>query len=337
MHYLGLDIGGANIKVADGLGYARSYPFALWQKPAELAQELRMVISEAPPSVHLAVTMTGELADCFATKAEGVRFILEALQTASDNRHTRVYLCDGRMVTPQVALLNPVAAAASNWHVLAQFVSRFAVRETSILIDIGSTTTDIIPIVGGKPAALGTTDTTRLLQGELVYTGVERTPVCGLVSHVPYREKNCPVALEFFATMYDVYLVLEQLPENPLDIRTADGRSATKKNARDRLARVIAADSEEFNHRDAIAMAEFVAEAQLQKIVAAVKQVTSRLATPPQSFILAGQGEYLAIKVLEDLPPVNRVVRLSREIDPVVSRCAPAHALAVLAREAHGA
>jgi (4-(4-[2-(gamma-L-glutamylamino)ethyl]phenoxymethyl)furan-2-yl)methanamine synthase len=337
MHYLGLDIGGANIKVADGLGYARSYPFALWQKPNELAQELRMVISEAPPSVHLAVTMTGELADCFATKAEGVKFILEALQTASDNRHTRVYLCDGRMVTPQVALLNPMAAAASNWHVLAQFASRFVVRETSLLIDIGSTTTDIIPIVAGKPKATGTTDTTRLLNYELVYTGVERTPVCGLVSQVPYRGEQCPVALEYFATMYDVYLLLEQMPENPLDVRTADGRPATKKHARDRMARVIAADCEEFNHRDAIAIAEAVAEAQLQKIAAAVRQVVAHLPQPPQSILLSGQGEYLGLKVLEHLPPVPRVVRLSREIDPLVSRCAPAHALAVLAREAHGA
>ena len=336
MNYLALDIGGANLKIANGQGYAVTYPFALWRESARLARELRTILSEAPASLHLAVTMTGELADCFATKAEGVKFILEAVRTAADNRHTRVYLCDGRMVTPQVASMHPHLAAASNWHALASFALRFAHDETSLLIDIGSTTTDLIPLVSGKVAAIGTSDTTRLLNDELVYTGVERTPVCGLVSQVPYHGKNCPIAVEFFATTYDVYLLLQQLPENPLDLRTADNCPATKKHARIRMGRMIAADEQEFNHRDAIAIAEAVAEAQLRRIAQAAKRIMARLANPPQSYILSGAGEFLAAKVVEELPAVKRVVRLSQELGALASKCAPAHALAVLAREAHG-
>src|SRR5262245_22580191 len=116
MNWLALDIGGANVKVADGSGYARSYAFAMWRESSLLAQQIRTAISEAPPSDHLAVTMTGELADCFASKAEGIRFILEALRTGSDNRHARVYLVDGRLVSPHVALEAADLAAASNWH-----------------------------------------------------------------------------------------------------------------------------------------------------------------------------------------------------------------------------
>src|SRR5207253_754005 len=116
MNWLALDIGGANLKVADGKGYAQSYAFALWRDSARLAQQIRTSIYEAPPSDHLAVTMTGELADCFESKEAGIRFILQAVSSGSDNRHTRVYLCDGRLVSPQVALANPRLAAASNWH-----------------------------------------------------------------------------------------------------------------------------------------------------------------------------------------------------------------------------
>src|SRR6185436_6442383 len=74
MKWLALDIGGANLKTADGQGYAQSYAFALWKDPNRLAQQIRTAISEAPPADHLAVTMTGELADCFESKAAGIRF-----------------------------------------------------------------------------------------------------------------------------------------------------------------------------------------------------------------------------------------------------------------------
>ena len=96
MSWLALDIGGANLKVADGVGYAESFPFALWRDSVRLAQELRTVIAQAPACDHLAVTMTGELADCFESKSEGVSFILDSVSEASDGRHTRVYLSDGR-------------------------------------------------------------------------------------------------------------------------------------------------------------------------------------------------------------------------------------------------
>jgi len=334
MNYLGLDIGGANIKVADGRGYAATYPFPLWRQADKLGHQLRAIIFEAPAADHLAITMTGELADCFASKADGVNHILKAVAAASDNRHTRVYLSDGRMVTPQVAATLPQLAAAANWHALARFSLRYAPTGASLLIDIGSTTTDIVPLVDGQVVAKGTTDTTRLLAGELVYTGVERSPVCALVDHVPYRGQPCPVAQELFATTLDVYLLLDRLAERPADMSTADGKPATKAAARMRLGRMIAADSEEFNHRDAIAIAETVANAQLDRVVATAKHVASRLASPPGAYLFSGHGEFLAMKALEDLPPVGRVVRLSEELDPVVSRCAPAHAVAVLAREA---
>jgi probable H4MPT-linked C1 transfer pathway protein len=336
MNFLALDIGGANLKIADGLKFAVQWPFALWREQHRLALELRTLLSQAPPALHLAVTMTGELADCFANKTEGIQFILNAVAQAADNRHTRVYLCDGRMVTPQVALQSPLLVAAANWHALAKFAARYATTETALLIDIGTTTTDIIPLANGCVVALGTTDTTRLLNDELVYMGVERTPVCGLVSHLPYRGKRCPVALEYFATTYDVYLLLEQLPENPLDMRTADNRPATKKQARLRMGRMIAADDQEFNHRDAIQMAEVIAAAQLRRIAQAAQRVIARLNPAPQTYILSGSGEFLAARVLEELPPAQKVVQLSRELGPMLSRCAPAHALAVLAREAHG-
>jgi probable H4MPT-linked C1 transfer pathway protein len=201
------------------------------------------------------------------------------------------------------------------------------------LIDVGSTTTDIIPLAGGQVAASGVTDTQRLLSGELVYAGVDRTPVCALAESVPYRKMNCPIAREHFATTRDVYLILGKLAEDEEDTDTADKRPATKGAARVRLARMICADGDDFNHRDAVLIAQTVARKQFELTRAALQKVVATLEQQPSIAIVAGEGEFLARRVLKKLFPAMRFVSLSRKLGPAASRCGPAHALAVLARE----
>jgi probable H4MPT-linked C1 transfer pathway protein len=336
MNWLALDIGGANLKTADGHGYAQSYAFALWRDSSLLAQQIRTAISEAPPCDHLAVTMTGELADCFESKAAGIRFILEAVSAGSDNRHARVYLVDGRLVSPQVALTVPHLAAASNWHALSRFAGRYAPTGAALLVDVGSTTCDVIPLIDGKPAAKGTTDTQRMLNGELVYTGVERSPVCAVVSLVPYRGQSCPVVHEVFATMRDAYMILDQLPDDPANTQTPDGKPATRPFAKTRLGRMIAADAQEFDHRDAVALAQSAADAQVSRLAAAIRQVGATLPGPLKKIILSGHGEFLACEALEFAQITVPSVSLSKELGQAVSRSGPAHALAVLAHESTG-
>ena len=52
----------------------------------------------------------------------------------------------------------------------------------ALFVDMGSTTTDIIPIEDGAVANEGYTDAERLLTGELVYTGFTRTFLFGVAS-----------------------------------------------------------------------------------------------------------------------------------------------------------
>ncbi len=336
MNWLALDIGGANLKVADGKGFAESRFFAMWREAGRLSAELRSLIAESPPCDHLAVTMTGELADCYASKAEGVAAILDAVIEAADARHTRVYLGDGRLVTPQIARQQPKLAAAANWHALARFCGRFAPRDTALLIDIGSTTTDLVPLHDGRPTTNAASDTARLLSGELVYTGVVRSPVAAVAQEAPYRGERCAIAQELFATMLDVYLLLEDIPEDSTNRHTADRRPAVKSAAHLRLARMLCADAEEFTHRDALDFAQALAAAQEAAVTAAAGRVLARLPKPPETVILSGQGEFLARRVLSRLRFSGKAVSLGSELGAAASQCAPAHALAVLAREASG-
>ncbi len=337
LSWLALDIGGANIKVADGRGFASAYPFPLWKRPHELTHELRRVIAEAPPSDHLIATMTGELADCYETKEEGVLAILDALQRASDGRHTRIYVNDGSLVTPVVAGRRHHDVAAANWHALARYCGRFLELGPALLLDVGSTTCDLIPFRDGFPIHTGKTDTQRLISGELVYTGVQRSPLCALCATVPYRDYLCPLAQEFFATTIDVYVILGDLPEEADNYYTADGRPATKAAARARLARSICADAESFNHRDAVAIAQAIAESQAQLLTTAMERVVHRLGEMPRSVAIAGHGEFLARRAIAQFGLEAPIISLHQQLGAAISRAATAHALAVLANEAAGA
>jgi probable H4MPT-linked C1 transfer pathway protein len=224
-------------------------------------------------------------------------------------------------------------AASSNWHALASFAGRYVADGCGLLVDVGSTTCDLIPLVDGVPVTIGKTDPNRMVNGELVYTGVQRTPVCAVASLLPWRGRKCPTAGEVFATMWDAYLILGDLPEEPQSTHTSDRRPATKEAARDRLARSICADRQTFSETDARLAASALAQAQLRKIAAIAVQLIGRLQQPPHTVVISGRGEFLARRVLDQLKLKANIVSLSRELGPELSRCAPAHALAVLAHE----
>ncbi|MBX3414376.1 MAG: tetrahydromethanopterin-linked C1 transfer pathway [Pirellulales bacterium] len=335
MAWLGLDIGGAHLKVADTLGYARSLPFPLWRTPNELPAALQQLLASAPAAERVAVTMTGELADCYTTKAEGVASIVAATLAAAGPRQVAFYRHDGNFVESVQANAEPLLVAAANWHALASFACRYVPTSPGLLIDIGSTTTDLIPLVDGAPRTTGHTDPERMLSGELVYTGVVRTPVCAATATLPWRGAPCPVAAELFATTLDAYLTLEDLAEDSSNTETADGRAATRAAAHDRLARAICADRTMFSAEDARAAAEAIASAQLSRLGRAAQQVLRALSVPPQSIVVSGQGEFLARRMVEKLRLTVPVVSLAERLGGELSRAATAHAVAVLAEECY--
>jgi probable H4MPT-linked C1 transfer pathway protein len=334
MTWLGLDIGGANLKAADGHGWTRSVPFPLWRDPEGLSNALAALIELAPPAERLAVTMTGELCDSFRTKADGVRHILDASQQVAEGRQVFVYLVDGRLVTLDDVYQSPELAAASNWHALARFACRFFEGHAGLLVDIGSTTTDIVPLVDGRPQARGHNDTDRLLAGELVYGGVQRTPICAITTWLPWRGARCPVAAELFATTADVYVTLGELPEQSDCLSSADGRPLTKDFSRERLARMICADATVFSREDAQQAAARVRDAQLAQLRTALEQVIANMPCRPSGLVMSGAGEFLANGLTHDIEPPLRLASLADRLGRGVSKCGPAHALAVLAGEA---
>jgi (4-(4-[2-(gamma-L-glutamylamino)ethyl]phenoxymethyl)furan-2-yl)methanamine synthase len=332
MSWLALDIGGAHLKAADGLGFAHVRPNAVWCAPERLGAELEALIASSPPCERLAVTMTAELADCFDTKVAGVRAIVDAVEIAGRGRTILIYLIDGGFASADEVRKRPLLAAASNWHALGTYARRFVPSWPALLLDMGSTTADVIPLNADAPC-VARTDSQRLARGELVYTGVERTPICAVIKSLPWQGGPCSVASELFATTADAYLILNKLPEDAHNNDTADGRPRTRAAAGARLARMICADADSFSESDAKLAAAAIRDSQLKMLETGVHQVVDQLGQTPRTVILSGHGEFLFRELLNRLRWPCEVISLSRKLGPSVSRCAPAHALAVLARE----
>ncbi|HEY8468079.1 MAG TPA: hydantoinase/oxoprolinase family protein [Longimicrobiales bacterium] len=331
---LGWDIGGANLKVArvvDGAVVAAvEEPFALWREPGRLTEALARLAERVGAGSAMAVTMTAELADCFATKREGVAFVLDALRAAFPGCEPRVYGVDGRFHDPDAARREPLLVAAANWAAAAAFVARQ--HSDALLIDVGSTTTDIIPIIAGRVAARGRSDPARLMSGELVYTGVLRSPVMSIVQRVPLRGRWCRVAAEHFAIAADVHCWLRHIPPEAYRCETPDGRGVGRREIAARIARVVCADLEMLSPRDITRIARHVARAQRARIVAAIRQVLARLdAAAPSVALAAGAGAFLARDAARAAG--LDAIDLAATLEPAVARALPAAAVAWLLAE----
>ncbi len=322
---VGVDIGGANLKYASASGKKTfSRHFAMWRTPDQLAETLAHDLQTHFSGLRrLVVTMTGELADCFVDRAEGVSSIVTHVQQAAAKLNlpeTSYYGVDGSFHSADEAAEQVDVIAAANWHATASFVAR-QIAPSCTLIDIGSTTTDIIPITDGKVATTAKTDFDRLQSAQLVYIGCRRTPVCALVDQLTFRGQSIGVMNELFATIDDARLVLGLQQPRPDDTDSADGKPRSVAMAANRLARMIGLDRRDISIDDAQELANQVIKPARQRIADALT-VNHQ---PGTQLVVGGHGgDLLAFDAAE-------VVSLPDQLGVEVSRCAPSFAIARLA------
>jgi probable H4MPT-linked C1 transfer pathway protein len=334
---LGWDIGGVNTKAArvdmEGdrptLTAAASAALEMERSSAELVPTLRRLAGRlgGAPAAH-AVTMTAELSQAFRTKREGVGFVLDAVAAAFPGETVSVYGIEGEFFDPIDARERPLEVAAANWAATARFVGQQ--MPDCLLVDIGTTSTDIIPLVGAGPMTVGRTDPERLLSGELVYTGALRTPVEAVSRAVPLWGGLCPLAAERFAVIGDVYLWLGALEADDYTVATPDGRPATREFAGERLARAVCADAEMLDEEAVGTIARALAEAQVLLVADAVRRARARHPRITTA-VVTGLGDFIAAEAAR-----RQGLEVSHLADRIgdAARTAPAAAVAWLLAEA---
>jgi probable H4MPT-linked C1 transfer pathway protein len=333
----GWDIGGVNLKTARLAGRAgrrriawRQEPFEIWRAPGGLAFALRR-LDRGHGGGARAVTLTAELSDVFPGRAAGVRAILAAVTAALGPKPYRVLDSAGGLLSGAAARRFPLRVASANWMAPALVAARRAPR--GVLVDVGSTTTDIIPFSSGRPRPEAKDDRGRLMTGELVYSGVLRTPPAALAATVPLGGSECRTIPEYFTQMADVYVILGLLPPGDYTAATPDGRGRDRAACVARLARLVGAEPGDLSAHALREIAAHLMERQVEPIAAAIRTVAARsgCGRAPR-VVVCGAGRFLAEEAARraggrPVPLETIVPGFGRDW----GRVAPAAALALLA------
>ncbi len=300
---IGWDIGGAHLKAvqinaAGEVQAAQQVYCPLWRGLHELAQAFDTMLSNVQADAHF-ITMTGELADIFENRFDGVLQIANMAQQKLGN-NIQFYAGEQGFVALEKAADNASNIASMNWLASVRFVAQNV--HQALFIDIGSTTTDIALICDGKLQIQGFNDAKRLQSDELVYTGVVRTPLMALAQKIAFNGTSANVAAEHFATTADVYMLTGDLPLDENMAETADGAEKSVVASARRIARMVGMDSADAPMHTWHELALGFKGAQLLQIKQAVLRQISRIEDLQSLQIVGcGAGDFLAHEIAQQL------------------------------------
>ena len=302
----------------------------LWRGLDHLTAALESV--HEPSEARHAITMTGELCDNFGSRVAGVAAIAETAVRVLGTSATRFYAGPAGWLAPgELNPNNAASCASANWYAMAQAVAQR--RPNALLIDVGSTTTDFVPIADGRVACRGINDASRMGCAELVYTGVVRTPLMALADSAPYAGAAQGLAAEYFANTADIYRLRGELPECADLHETADGEDRSIEASGRRVMRMLGRDYAGEPER-VRRVADYFAYRQFDLLQRALLRVTSGMRDNCTMIVAAGVGHFL----VERLAAFNAIecvdfaslFELAGADAHLVSTCAPAVAVAAL-------
>jgi (4-(4-[2-(gamma-L-glutamylamino)ethyl]phenoxymethyl)furan-2-yl)methanamine synthase len=335
---IGWDVGGAHLKAARAEN-GRIVGAVQVASPLRLGvASVSKAFAEAKAALGTAqrhvVTMTGELADTFASRREGVETLAAVAARELGGAPVSIYAGRAGFIEPDQAADHIEDIASANWHASAALVARRL--GTALFADMGSTTTDLVPVCDGRIVARGYTDAQRLAVGELAYTGLVRSSLMTIARRAPVAGTMTALINENFATMADVHRILKNLPEGADQMATADGRDKTIAASYARLARMVGRDATDADDAAWHALARWFAQTQLRVLGEAAMLVLSA-GTLPSSAPLVGAGigetviAELARRLDRDYVTFAGLVDVAADARQWASHCAPAAALALLA------
>jgi len=343
VNVLGFDIGGANTKAAflktqdattQELRTLLEY-FPVWKSGKEqlpkVLEKLKSSLTNLIVLDGVGVTITAELSDAYMTKKEGIHHVLDCITEVFGDTALFVLDVEANLLSVKDARGEPLKVSSANWAATGWMISQLI--KNCIVVDVGSTTTSIIPVINGKIAAEGRTDLEKLGNGELVYSGSLRTHVAAIVNAIPVHGLMARVSSELFAQSGDVHLILDNIKEEEYIVETCDGRGKTRREAMARLARVVCADIDMLTEQEIVAMAKFVYDNQVEQISGGLKQVHERIKPLLQESIgvvVSGLGrKFLARKAAEEVG-FNDVIDMSEVMGVEASVVSPSVGVALM-------
>lgn len=339
---IGWDIGGAHIKAVhidqDGrVISAKQQACPLWMGLDQLTLAVKLTMQSfnlKGNHVNHVITMTGELVDLFSDRKAGVNQIAQCMDDLLLNDVWFYQMTDvheARFISQAHVAQYAQAIASANWHASALWLASQV--DVAVLVDIGSTTTDIVLIKDSLVVLKGTTDAERMQLGSLIYTGVVRTPVMALAQTLTVDGKSTHIASEYFATMADVYRLTAELPEGVDMSKTADGADKSIAASARRLARMVGYD---FDDKPMDIWFDLAHDCRIRHINLLLAAITRHL-EPDMKIIGAGAGAFLVEELANQLNHEYQAMdalissTLTKNEMQQVETCFPAYAVAQLA------
>ena len=333
-HVIGWDIGGAHVKACllrDGrVVDVAQWACPLWQGFEHLERVLHLAIARWPQvasfeQVAHAVTMTGEMTDLFEHREDGVQRIAAALAgTLAPTRPEALHFFAGeaRWCSSAEVGAHWAQIASANWLATASHAAQCMAE--GVLIDIGSTTTDLIAFRAGRVLGSARSDAQRLASGELVYHGVVRTPLCALGPRIGWQGRELNVMNEFFATTADVYRLTGELdPSHDLH-PSADNAPKDLPGTRRRLARMIGLDARDAAPDDWLAFAHTWRAKQVDELAGQLRRVIDAHGLDDGAVALgAGCGDFLVSDVLARAEAPQSRQRYGRDVARIAADALP--------------
>lgn len=279
MNIMGLDIGGANTdcciyevknnKVKHLVSKKEYLP--MWNSKDKLEDCLKNMKKNYNIDIVI-VTTTAELSDGYLSKKEGILDISKKVMNVFVDSTVKFVTFNG-LQDYEYVVNNPLSAAAANWVATSHLISK--IKEECIFMDMGTTTTDIIPIKNGVEIAKGHSDLERLCSGELVYSGMLRTNLASIVHEVPVNDNIATVSSELFSITADIHRILNNINENEYTCNSPDNKDKSVKSCKRRLTRLICADLDSLADEEIIKIAKYIEKEQINQISKGLLKVKS--------------------------------------------------------------
>ncbi len=310
----GVDIGGVNIKITqlttrdEHLGVKSiSFPFA---GKGSMIENLITTIT-SPDLVVITQTLCANRS-LFASAREGTHYIIDITERLFGEK-ARYPGLSYYLYNAQEAKKKYLDVAGRNWVATCYLASPYLkLFENGLVLDCGTNSTDIVPVINSKPVTLEDNDQgyTRLKTGELLWSGLYFTYMSSLSTSIILDGEEFQTKTSARALSLHVYVVLGLVSPEDIAKKYGSWRSDMKvvsvESSVKQMLNCISADNEVLSVTDAKKIAAFLAEKQREKTEDAIKKVLS--ATKKKYGInmkvaaIAGAGKDIILrKVLENL------------------------------------
>jgi len=277
MRIMGLDIGGANTDCCiyninddkcELIKTNKEY-LPMWNNKEELESCLERFKKYEKLDVVI-VTTTAELSDGYKSKEEGIHDITKKVMNVF-NEEDIFFVTFNGLKDYEYVKENPLDMAAANWIATSHLIAN--IKKDCIFMDMGTTTTDIIPIKDSHEIAEGHSDLERLCSGELVYSGMLRTNIATIVNQIPVKNTFASVSSELFTITADLYRILNDITEEEYICDTPDNKAKDILSCKRRLSRLVCAQLDDFDDKEILEIAKYVKNEQVEQISKSLEKV----------------------------------------------------------------